>query len=194
MVVAPARKAKRLTRTVVERRLLEAYVELFDELFRMTEATAAQIVNAMFAVPQDGEVGDSDSTKGAIATVRLMFGRRGRVALKKDAANIKTEAELEKRIAEIHNASYELPSGVRKVLKGFAAQLPRRGGPGRTPKLNAAEEQKACDQIALAIRRGAGVKQALKETAEKIAALLGKRVSARTLQKAWNRRKTPIDT
>ena len=132
-------------------------------------------------------------TDRVIAVVRQMFGRRGRQALKKEAATIKTMEELEERATQIRGTSYGLPSDVRKVLRGFAAQLPRRGGPGRTPKLNPAEEEKARKHILWLIGRGAGTKKALSQTAEKSLSLFGKRVSARTLQKVWNKRKNQID-
>jgi type II secretory pathway component PulF len=67
--------------------------------------------------------------------------------------------------------------------------LPRRGGPGRQPKLNATQSSQVCDQIALFLRQGHTLKQALQKVAELSITLFGKKVGARTLQKAWDKRR-----
>ena len=73
-------------------------------------------------------------------------------------------------------------------MREIASTLPRRGGPGRQRKLNAAEAKQMVDQVLLFIGQGNNVKQALQRTSALAPQLLGKKVSPRTLQKEWDKR------
>jgi hypothetical protein len=77
-------------------------------------------------------------------------------------------------------------------MKMVSGMLPRKGGPGRQPKLSAAEASRACDHIATFIRQKNSLKAALQKTSNASLSLFGKKVSARTLQKAWDNRDTLI--
>jgi len=104
------------------------------------------------------------------------------------ARQIKNRGQLEDAVILIKRLRDVLPTAFRKGMKEIARELPRRGGPGRQPKLNGPEASKACDHIAMFIRQKHTLKQALQMMAESSQAFLGKKVSARTLQKAWDRR------
>ena len=82
-----------------------------------------------------------------------------------------------------------MPTAIRKAFKEVGHALPRRGGPGRQAKLNAKQAAQVCDQIALFVRQGQTLKEALQKVAELTPTLLGKKVGARTLQKAWDKRR-----
>jgi len=72
-----------------------------------------------------------------------------------------------------------MPTAIRKATKELGHALPRRGGPGRQPKLNVAQAAHVCDQIALFMRQGHTPKDALQKVAELTPTLLGKKVGAR---------------
>ena len=72
----------------------------------------------------------------------------------------------------------------------LVSALPRRGGPGRQRKLTPTEAARACDHIGTFMRQGSSVTVALRKAAEASETLIGKKVSARTLQKAWKDRGT----
>jgi len=120
------------------------------------------------------------------AGLAVALGNIGEHYIRK--GKIKNERQLARAIEELKEAKERMPSAVRKAMKTLAGMLPRRGGPGRQPKLNPKEAGKACDQIALFIRQRHTLKEALSMLAELSPSLLGTKVGARTLQKAWNAR------
>jgi hypothetical protein len=174
----------------VRQRLSAAYGAALDDAMGIEEAEASKIVRAMSGAKDDTpfESVDDEFTKGVLAVVRVLFGRIGRRFLAKQAEQIKTEDDLNKRLNEIRRETYTFPSDFRKIMNKFMERLPRRGGPGRAPKLSPHEKGIACDQIALFVRQGMGVKAAFKKTADISPTLLGKPVGVRTLQKAWQGR------
>jgi DNA invertase Pin-like site-specific DNA recombinase len=99
------------------------------------------------------------------------------------AANLQLRTE-----PVIREVGEKMPTAIRKATKELGHALPRRGGPGRQPKLTGTQAAKACDQIGLFVRQGHTVKEALKKVAELTPGLFGKKVGARTLQKAWDKR------
>jgi|HubBroStandDraft_6_1064221.scaffolds.fasta_scaffold257464_1 hypothetical protein len=101
---------------------------------------------------------------------------------------IRTEDELAAAFQRMEEVREQMPTATRKALKEFSKMLPRRGGPGRQPKLNRSEASKACDHIAMFMRHGNTLKEALVRMAESSPTLVGKKVGARTLQKAWDNR------
>jgi len=169
---------------------MTAYGIALDDAMGIKEAEASKIVRAMTGAKDDTSSGSADDefTKGILAVVRVLFGRIGRRFLAKQAEQIRTEEDLNKRINDIRRETYTFPSDFRKAMKTFMEQLPRRGGPGRKPKLSPQEEAVACDQVTVFVRNGMGIKAALKRTADNSPTLLGKPVGMRTLQKVWQRR------
>lgn len=127
---------------------------------------------------------DSQLTRGFTLGMGLGLGNLGKVLARK----VKTKEELEKKLAQIREVKEKLPTVIRKVLKDFTRALPRRGGPGARPKLDPREASQMCDQISLFVRQKCSVKEALQRTSEASPSLIGKKVSPRTLQKAWDRR------
>jgi len=182
--------SKPLSQRLVRQRLLATYEAALDDAMGLKEVEASKIVRAMAGTKDDRsfESVDDEFTKGVLAVVRVLFGRIGRRFLAKQAEQIKTEEDLNRRINDIRRDTYTLPSDFRKILKKFMEQLPRRGGPGRKPKLSPQEEAVACDQVLVFVRNGMGIKAALKRTADNSPTLLGKPVGMRTLQKVWQRR------
>jgi hypothetical protein len=102
---------------------------------------------------------------------------------------IKNEEELRDLIRTFRKEQEEMSTVIRKAMKLAQTSLPRRGGPGRQPKLTSSQASQMCDQIALCMRQGGNLKQALQKVSQLAPQLLlGKKVSPRTLQKAWNQR------
>jgi hypothetical protein len=56
--------------------------------------------------------------------------------------------------------SEAMPTTTRKTMKMFLSKLPRKGGPGRQPKLDSKQASLACDQIAVFISQKHPVKEA----------------------------------
>ena len=102
---------------------------------------------------------------------------------------VKTEAQLQNALALIRDAGEKMPAAIRKATKELGHALPRRGGPGRQPKLNPTQAAQVCDQIALFLRQGNTLKDALPKVAALTPSLFGKKVGARTIQKAWDKRR-----
>lgn len=109
---------------------------------------------------------------------------------KKVASNpkIKSEEDLQRVVRAMREVRNELPTQIRKAVKQVTTSLPRRGGPGRQPKLLPNEASQMCDQIATFLRHKHTLKQALQKVSDLTPQLLGKRVSPRTLQKGWDKR------
>jgi hypothetical protein len=106
----------------------------------------------------------------------------------RSAGNIENEEQLQDFIRYSGAHREKIPTELRKALKEVQASLPRRGGPGRQRKLKPGEDAQMCDQISTFIRQGHNLKLALQKVSLLTPQLLGKKVSSRTLQKAWNRR------
>jgi len=108
---------------------------------------------------------------------------------KEVARQLKTEEQFNKLLKEMRVAGDRIPTLLRKATKEMLRVLPRRGGPGRLPKLSPKEASQMCDQVAIFIRQKHTVKRSLQMAAELSSTILnGKTVSARTLQKWWNTR------
>ena len=105
------------------------------------------------------------------------------------ARRVKTEAQLENALATLKVVGEKMPTAIRNATKELGRALPRRGGPGRQPKLNPMQAAQVCDQIALFMRQGDTLKNALQKAADLTPNLLGKKVGPRTLQKAWDKRR-----
>lgn len=183
-VVSSQRKPRSLTRAYVIRELTKAWEDVLWTTFGLSEADARLNVRAALG---SGGHGD-DSNRLLTATLRLLIGRDGVKALHAAAKDIKTEEQLAEQLTRLGEGAEQFPTQIRKAMKELAAFLPRRGGPGRQPKLDAALARKACDQIATLIRHGDSVKGALHKVSAASPTLLGKRVGARTLQKHWLQR------
>ena len=82
------------------------------------------------------------------------------------STKIKNAQELETAIQAIKQAGVAMPTVLRKAMKQITLELPRRGGPGRQRKLQGDEVTQVCDQIALFIRQGHNLKQALQKVSE----------------------------
>jgi hypothetical protein len=187
---------KRLSQAEVKRRLIQAFETTLSSGSGLSEREARHLFEGMFDTR--GEAIDLDDERELAqrlrAIVRLTLGTIVRFEIRKALAHIKTEAELSKAIEEVRKMSEGLPSLMRKALKAYSQMLPRAGGPGRRPKLSEAEASRACDHIAIFIRQKMTLKQALQKMADSSPSLLGKKVSPRTLQKAWNQRDTLAST
>jgi hypothetical protein len=193
--VAPKRSLKgRLTQKEVFRRVVEAWDQALERGFGLSEDDARKMVRGLFAKGDDAVDFTNDKQTGLQlqAMVRFTVGHMGRRAFRKGLRTIKTEDQLQKVCSDINRVADELPTLIRKWMKVFTTALPRRGGPGRHSKLNTTEAASACDHIATFIRRGLKTKQALQRVAEASEALLGKKIGARTLQKAWNNRSKEV--
>lgn len=186
-IVAPpltmkAKKPKRLTQREIEERLDQVWQETLQSIGLV--ASPSQAKKLMVEVGSlERSVGVQSGLKFGMALEMRNWGK----ALAKKR-RIKNEQQLVEAIQELKRVGDEMPSLIRKGTKQFMGTLPRKGGPGRQPKLSQKDAAQACDQIALFIRQKDNLKQALQKVADLSSALFGKKVGARTLQKAWDKR------
>jgi hypothetical protein len=180
-------KAKRLTQAYVLRRLDETWDEVLTSCFGLTQTAAQGQLRQLLRSSDDGSDNHGQLFKAALD---LALGKEGRDAFRKQAQQIQTEADLARAIARIRETADVIPSVTRKATKMLVSALPRRGGPGRRRKLTATEAARACDHIGTFMRQGGSLTVALRKAAEASETLIGKKVSARTLQKAWKDRGT----
>lgn len=176
---------KRLTKAEIKKRLLEEWENTMRDGFGLSSAEANRLVKSMTGKRTD----QANNPPGALhlnAGMALFVGNtiRNRIY----GTKIKTEKQLEAALQEIREVREKMPTVVRRALKAVSNMLPRRGGPGRQPKLNRNEASKACDHIAMFIRQKHTLKEALQMMSDSSPSILGKKVGARTLQKAWDRR------
>jgi hypothetical protein len=108
----------------------------------------------------------------------------------KVASMVKSQEDLDRLFQEMSQFGDKAPSMLRKAFKDTARTLPRKGGPGRSHKLDLREATLMCDEIASIIRQqNISQKQALRIASERSPKLLsGKTVGARTLWEVWNNR------
>jgi hypothetical protein len=173
------KKQKRLTKKEIAKRIDAAYRDLLEGTgFKVDPNEVNRTLKASNISPHK-RVATGISWGMALGVLSW-----GNIA----SRDIKTEEQLNKVLLDLKEAKERLPTLARKATKEVLSKLPRRGGPGRTPKLNARESSMVCDQIGLFIRQKNTLKESLAKTAELSLTLLGKKVSARTLQKAWDKR------
>ena len=176
-------KGKRLTRAVIEKRLTQAWQKALEDCYGLSPTQARQLVKGTRPAALEDR---STVAKKLNAAIAMALADVGRYFINR--SKIRTEQQLAKALEEIKQAREKMPTATRKAMKIVSTMLPRRGGPGRQPKLNPREASKACDHIAMFIRQKHTLKQALQLMAESSQSILGKKVSARTLQKAWDKR------
>ena len=174
---------KRLTQAKAFRQLIEAWEAVLLEAFGMTDAKARSVVRAFL-----GKREVLDEADATAAVVRALLGAQIKRGVRRQAKTIKTEEQLAKEIERVRQFSETFPTLIRKALKDFTSMLPRRGGPGRKPKLTSARASAACDQISIAMRQGDSLKAALIRVSAASVSLWGIKVGTRTLQKAWDKR------
>jgi len=181
-------KGKRLTRAVIEKRLTQAWQKALEDCYGLSPTQARQLVKGMAVrgIRRAAAEDRSSVAQKLNAGIAMALADVGRYFIKR--SKIRTEKQLAKALEEIKQAREKMPTATRKAMKIVSTMLPRTGGPGRQPKLNSREASKACDHIAMFIRQKHTLKQALQRMAESSESILGKKVSARTLQKAWDKR------
>jgi hypothetical protein len=170
-------KSARPTKKDFEKRLAQKWKEALESCLGPTPAQLSQLLK-----DADRKTTEQNLKAGMAFALRTL----GTDHLKK--ANIKTEEQFAKACEQLGEVKEKMPTAVRKALRELAKSLPRRGGPGRQALLSLQEANRACDHIATFIRQGYTLKAALRLVAEASMALLGKKVGARTLQKAWDKR------
>jgi hypothetical protein len=175
-----SRDAGRLTKTEVERTLDEAWRNVLKDIGLV--AAPNEIKKYLRELKLSPE---TPVMRGLTLGMSLGLGSFGKTLARK----VRTREQLAQALANIKEASEKMPTAMRKAFKEMTHALPRRGGPGRQAKLNPRETAQMCDQIGMSIRQGATLKQALQRVSEMTPTLLGKKVGARTLQKAWNKRR-----
>ena len=174
-------KAKKLSRAEVARRLNAEWATVLEEVgLNPSPDAVAKLAKTKGGGPEFYVAGGVSITLGMLLQ---NFGRTFALA-----AKIEDEEQLRAAIKRIKEGREKLPTILRKAMKQVTAVLPRRGGPGRQPKLKPNEASQMCDQIAMFIRQNNNLKQALQKVSQLTPQLLGKKVSPRTLQKAWNKR------
>jgi len=174
-------KAKTLSRAEVVRTLNQEWAALLEEVNCNPSPDALAKLSRKKGLKPEFYV------KGGLTiTVGMLLQDFGKSFV--SAAKIKNEEQLRDAVRKIREVRNQLPTVMRKAMKQVVAVLPRRGGPGREPKLRPPEASQMCDQIAMFIRQNNNLKQALQKVSELTPQLLGKKVSPRTLQKAWNKR------
>lgn len=172
-------KPKRLTKKEITKRFDAAYRDLLEGTGLKLDVDEMKRVLKASNISPHHRVAEGMSLGMALGV--LSWGTTASRA-------IKTEDQLNKVLLKLKDMKEKLPTLARKATKEVVSKLPRRGGPGRTPLLNARESSMVCDQIGVFIRQKNSVNESLAKTAELTPTLLGKKVSARTLQKAWDKR------
>src|SRR5271169_6763009 len=177
-------KSKMVTREEVKKRITETIREVISSLFGISNEAAKKGLRAA--------LGDAMQDKDSLFRASLVYqlnkltesglkgrGRRG------------SEQELQVVLAQIKAAAPEMASALRRGLKDLQTQLPRQGGPGREEILSATEKREACEQIGSLHKMGK-VKRwpDIFETVAVAFGAKGKKVSARTIKRAWERRET----
>ena len=180
-------KGKRLSREVVQKRLTEAWHHALKDCFGVTHPEAARLLQTIRTEIKKGKrLIRSDEQELFNSGIVVALAEIARDSI--EHAQISTEEQLVAALEKIEVVRDKMPAATRKAMKTLSSILPRRGGPGRQPKLTPKEASRACDHIAMFIRQKHTVKQALQLMADSSISILGKKVGARTLQKAWDRR------
>jgi hypothetical protein len=101
---------------------------------------------------------------------------------------IRTQDDLDLIVQGFSALVEAAPTIARNQVEKIKSEIPRRGGPGRTPKLNHQESTIVCIEILKLVGKKYTDKAALDQVSKKCPDLLHKKVSARTLRKAWDKR------
>lgn len=102
---------------------------------------------------------------------------------------IRTQEELDNAMRIFDEMAEIGPTVTRKLMAQIKTELPRRGGPGRTPLLNAEQSAKVCNKISEFMRNEKlTLKQAIAKTSEVCPKLVDKKVGVRTLDTIWGKR------
>jgi hypothetical protein len=94
----------------------------------------------------------------------------------------KDEAELDAALEEMRGLGYKLRPAVAKALEVYKSALPRKGGPGRNPKLGEQDKRAIRGVIGTYIANGMTVDDAVTQCARE------RHVGKRTIWRAWQAR------
>lgn len=175
-------KNKVLTQKETRKRAAQGLMEISAELLGITDKRTMEILRASF----EQEKMHSNLLRAAIFHT---LGRQIKSTIRRTPRL--TERELETALARIRTFAPEMASVLRKELKEMERRLPRRGGPGRTAILNAEEKLEAVELVASTMKLGAvknwpGIFDSVADTFR----ARQKKVSARTIKRIWESRKT----
>jgi hypothetical protein len=173
---------KKLSRAEIERRLNQEWNAILGENKIIPDQDAVKKVMKKGQAQPEFLI-----ALGFTSTIGMLLQNYGRTIA--TTAKIKDEQHLVEVIKLMREAGYKLPTVIRKAMREIASTLPRHGGPGRNPKLTPKEGVEMCSQIGMFITQGDKLKEALQRASDLTQQLLGKKVSPRTLQKAWDKRR-----
>ncbi len=123
--------------------------------------------------------------------VAYMFHERLKRLVKRLAWKRYTEKELKLILAEMKADGRELPTVIRKALNQMRQTLPRRGGPGREEILSITEKREVCEDVTKLLKMGTVRKMPdIYATVAEGLAAKGKKVSARTIKRVWEKRQS----
>lgn len=103
--------------------------------------------------------------------------------------NIRTKDELDQMVQNISAGAEQTSTIAREQLDLIREKLPRRGGPGRKPKLNNQQAKILCEEVLKLVGKKYTVGDALQGISDNSLALVGVHVGKRTLQTMWGKRK-----
>lgn len=175
-------KTKMLTPQEVKERVTKTISEVVSKLFNSSnELTTKKLRSSLSKLMQDEQ---------SLLKATLVHEMKGLVKSGvKGKGRPCTEEELEVVLTQIRALAPEMASAFRRELKNLQRGLPRRGGPGRDEILNIAEKREVCEQVGSLHKMGQIKKMSdVFETVADTFRKRGKKISARTVQRAWQKR------
>jgi hypothetical protein len=175
--------AKQLSLKEVKERIATKLVELLAELFGMSGDEVKKMRTRF-----EAELLDEESLFRAALIHSL--DKEVKSSIHGKSRRQFTEEEVQTVIANIKANLPQMASALRRGLKDIQKKLPRHGGPGRKGALSPSEKLEACEQVSSLHKIGRLTK--LSEIFEVVGGQFrskGKKVSARTIKRAWEDRR-----
>jgi hypothetical protein len=175
-------KNRTLTQKEVKKRVANTISEVVSNLFRMSNEAAQRELHTAF--------GEAMQDEQSLITAALVYqlNRNIKAGLRGKGRRC-TEEELEAVLRQIKASAPEMASAFRKELKGMQTRLPRHGGPGRGGILNITEKREACEQVGSLYKMGKIKKWSdIYESVAETFRAKGKKISGRTIKRAWENR------
>jgi hypothetical protein len=175
--------AKLLKQKEVKERIAIELAKVLTELFGMSGDEAKELLTRF-----KDELGDDESLLQASLVHLLNKGIKS--SIHGGSRRQFTEEEVQRVIAEMKASLPQMAAALRRGLKETQKKLPRLGGPGRKGTLSPREKLRACEQVSSLHKKGQLTK--MSEIFEAVAEHFrsrGKKVSARTIKRAWEDRR-----
>jgi hypothetical protein len=172
-----AKKSTDASKSKLKPETRRVLVEAFDKAFRSLGFPALEEACETFNQVLKGDLSEAD--RETVFRSTTMMGLLDYI----DNRSEPTPKELEEILAKLQTLPFEFRAHLDQTMKSVKRKLPHKPGGGRPHSLDPDQKREACRRVGILMAQGVTFRDAL----DRVAKAFG--VGARTIQRAWQKRR-----